>query len=199
MESARQIIRVAGDPRVALGEVIARCAAEVDDPAWEAIAAIDFEGAWQRDERWFDDLIAAEPPDLAVTGLWFGVFNPVYVDDVAVSDFYAAGSTHFGSNPEWMCHLDWWPDGRYAHSKAQEEIYRLGSQGSADAEHLADYVVTFAHAALTVRRLVERPGAIKALARDPGLAIAVGHDSGDGILLGTLTTTEFERGACDWI
>ncbi len=179
--------------------MISRCAAEVDDPAWEAISTIDFEAAWQRDERWFDDLVTDEPPDPAVTGIWFGIFNPVYVDDLVVSDFYAAGSTHFGSDPEWMCQLDWWPDRRYAHSEAQEKIYRLGSQGSAEAGHLADYVVTFSHAALTVRRLVERPAAINALARDSGLAIAVGHDSGDGVLLGTLTTKGFERGACDWV
>jgi hypothetical protein len=200
MDIARDAIRDSADPRIALRDVIERCAAESADPAWGPVAEIDFERIWETDRVWFDGLVRDEPPGDAINGLWFGVFNPVRDDGVVASDFYAAGSSRFGDDPEWMAHLEWWPENRYAHSDAQAQIYELGSRGSPDTAHLADYVLTFAHAALTARRLLEEPSpAVTTLAALSPLAVAVGHDSGDGVLLGTLTPTGFERGRCDWI
>lgn len=200
MEFARTQIRDSSDARAALQAIVDRCAGEAPDPCWDTIGRIDFDAAWRAEEGWFEELLASEPPAREINGLWFGIFNPVY-DEGPVSDFYAAGSSHFGADPEWMCQLDWWPEARYAHSEAQAEIYQQGSAGSADAAYLADYVMTFAHASLAIQRLLLQPReALTQLARTHGqVAVAVGHDSGDAVLLGTLRTNGLERGDCAWI
>lgn len=199
MEFARNTIRDAVDPRAAVTAVIRRCADAVPDPAWATIERIDLGASWQREQQWFVDLLRSDPPGPEVTGLWFGVFNAEYDDGIVVSDFYVAGSPTFGADPEWMCSLDWWPDGRYATSEAQAQIYRIASTSAGSVLEIADYVLTFTHAALTARRLVELPEAVDRLAAGRTLGVGVGHDSGDAILIGEITSTGFERGDCDWI
>lgn len=198
MEFARDMIRDEADPVAAFSAVLRRCADAFPDAAWAAIEGIDFDASWRQEQQWFDELLRTDPPGLEVSGLWFGVFNGEHEEGVVVSDFYLAGSPSFDSDPEWMCSLDWWPDGRYASSEAQAQIYRIASESSASALEVADYVLTFTHAALTARRLMELPVTGEKLAGRT-LGVGVGHDSGDAILLGHLTAIGFERGPCDWI
>jgi hypothetical protein len=114
-----------------------------------------------------------------------------------VSDLYIAGSAHYPSD-DWVSDQDWEPTGRYAHSPAQAEMYRLAAEGS-EVLGIVDYVLTFAHAAATVNDSIDQTESDLSLGGAQRRGIAVGHDSGDALLLGELTARGLDRSASDWI
>jgi hypothetical protein len=197
MEFSRDSLRAHRDLR-AVTLTIERCAEDAPDPIWREIAGIDFEGSFVATAAWFEHVLAIEPPSQDINALWFGVFNPEYEGEAVTSDFYVAGSRTYGTDGEWMCDLPWWPVERFAESVSRAAIYRLGATRSADVLHLADYIVTLTHAAATVSMLMSSPP-IQALLSDRVLAVAVGYDSGDAVLLGMNSSSVFEVGDCPWV
>ena len=117
---------------------------------------------------------------------------------MAGSDFYIAGSAHYPSD-DWISDHDWEPAGRFAHSPAQADMYQLAATEGSEVLAVVDYVLTFAHAAATVNDLIVQTESSLFLGGSQRRGIAVGHDSGDALLLGELTARGFDRSGSDWI
>jgi hypothetical protein len=190
------MIRAGSGASVVVPAAIELCKPVAVSETWDRIASVGWASDREHCRRWFVALLAAEPPVQAINGFWFGIFNPVRAGEAA-SDFYVTGSQTFPSD-DWLFDTAWRPVGRYAQSPAQALIYRLGAEGGDDVLAVADYVLTFAHAAGTVNDFIEDLGKLLhggASSR----AVAVGHDSGDAMFLGTLTAAGMDRSSADWI
>jgi hypothetical protein len=184
------------------------CQELLPDPVWEQVRVIDWATSSAQSREWLAALLGAEPPGKSITGFWFGIFNPIYADPppsvadlskVATSDFYIQGSATYPED-DWVFDRSWLPDGRYAHSHAQNQIYRIaaGSVGD-EVLRIADYVLTFAHASGTVNSLIDRIDRKLTLGPAPVRAVAVGHDSGDAIFLGVVGRAGIDRTKAGWI
>jgi len=191
MRTVVELTRRGSNASFLMTTAIDLCRSISSAPVWEQIAAIDWDADREHCRKWILALLDAETPGPSITGLWFGIFNPVRDGDVG-SDFYITGSSSYPSD-DWMLESAWTPTGRYAQSPAQAQIYQFAAQGGGDALALADYILTFAHAAGRVNDFVEH--STKALMLGGALArgIAVGHDSGDGVFLGELTSNGMNR------
>jgi hypothetical protein len=184
------------------------CQQVLPHSTWEQVREIDWAKSTAESTHWLGTLLAAQPPGANITGFWFGVFNPIYDDSspgetglrrAGTSDFYIQGSAGYPKN-DWIFDDSWKPTGRYAHSFGQERIYRIAT-GQVDEEVLsiADYILTFAHAAGMVNTLIDRVDRKLWLGPVPRRGIAVGHDSGDAIFLGALAQTGLDRTGAGWI
>ena len=165
--------------------------------SWRQVRAIDWTGSLVESQIWFTGLLGASPPPPSITGFWFGIFNPIRTDE-PLSDFYVLGSAKYPEE-EWFFEQDWRPEARYATSQAQAEIYRRGLAGGAEVGSIADYVLTFAHAAATVNDLVSTTDRGLLLGGSAVKGIAVGHDSGDALFLGEVTAQGVDRSKSDWV
>ena len=185
-----------------------QCQQVLPHSAWERVRQVDWAKSMEESTQWLGTLLAAEPPGANITGFWFGIFNPIYGDPrlgetdlgrVGTSDLYIQGSAGYPEN-DWIFDDSWKPTGRYANSFGQDRIYRIAS-GQVDEEVLsiADYVLTFAHAAGMVNTLIDRVDRNLWLGPVPRRGIAVGHDSGDAIFLGALVQTGLDRTGAGWI
>jgi hypothetical protein len=178
------------------------------DSIWEQIRAIDWAMSRKQSHQWLEALLVSEPPGANITGFWFGIFNPIYADpppadsnlsESATSDFYIQGSATYPVN-DWVFDRAWRPAERYAHSFGQDQIYRLAfNQIEDEVLSIADYVLTFAHAAGMVNTLIESVDRSLWLGSVQRRGIAVGHDAGDAIFLGDLVRAGFDRGGAGWI
>ena len=175
----------------AMNELIAQCAQAMPHGDWPSFAGLAFADDVDRLQSWLETLLSREPPGTEIDGLWFGLFNPIYDGDHPTADLYAAGGHYDPSDPEWMCDLAWFPNGRYAQSQVLGDIYRLAYQ---DPDHGlgndAEFPLCLAYAGLAVRTLAERIGeTLRGGATRRGLT--VGFDSGDWLCVGTLTEAGF--------
>lgn len=197
MQAVAASVKTGAGVQEIVPRAIALCREIEPEAEWDRFVNLD----WERDSRhahdWLRSLLRDDPPDAAITGFWFGLFNPL-VDGQAASDFYIAGSAHYPSG-DWTRDQDWQPAQRYARSPAQAEMYRLAENGGSAVVAVVDYVLTFAHAAATVNDLIARtePRLLLGSARRRGFA--VGHDSGDALFLGELGERGLDRSASDWL
>jgi len=178
------------------------------DSTWEQIRTIDWVMSTKQSHQWLAALLASEPPGANITGFWFGIFNPIYADpqpadstlsESATSDFYIQGSACYPAN-DWIFDHAWRPAERYAHSFGQDRIYRLAvNQVQGEVLSIADYVLTFAHAAGMVNTLIQSVDRNLWLGSVQRRGIAVGHDEGDAIFLGDLGRAGLDRGGAGWI
>jgi hypothetical protein len=138
-----------------------------------------------------------EPPDAPLKGLWFGLFNPCPDGRTPVADLYVCGSDRFDPDPydnSWAVGPNWWPDSRYANSEVLAEVYRIAYRQretqAAQREPLgndAEYPLCLAYSAFAVQELLRQVESSLLLGPSDSLGVAVGFDSGDSVLLGTLT------------
>jgi hypothetical protein len=191
MRTVVELARRGSDASVLMTTAIGLCRNISAAAVWEQIAAIDWDADREHCRRWILALLDVETPGPSITGLWFGIFNPVRDGHIG-SDFYVMGSSSYPSD-DWMLESAWTPARRYAHSPAQAEIYRLAAQGGADALAVADYILTFAHAASRVNDFVGHLDRALMLGGAAARGVAVGHDSGDAVFLGELTSTGMDR------
>jgi hypothetical protein len=136
------------------------------------------------------------PPEVALKGLWFGLFNPCPDGRTPVAEIYISGSDRFDPDPldnSWAAGPDWWPDGRYANSAVLADIYRIAYRQGACATELegclgndAEYPLCLGYGAFAVRELLSRIDPALVLGRSDSLGVAVGFDSGDFVLVGRL-------------
>jgi hypothetical protein len=129
--------------------------------------------------------------------LWFGLFNPCPDGRTPVADVYVCGSERFEPDPNdngWAVGPDWWPDARYADSAVLADIYRIAyRQDSRVAERKsalkndAEYPLCLGYGAFAVRAVLEQVDSSLILGESSSIGVAVGFDSGDFVLLGSLT------------
>ena len=141
----------------------------------------------------------ASPPRRPLSGLWFGLYNPILSGET-VADLYVAGSERFypvvGDNG-WAVGPEWWPEGRYARSPVLADVYRVAYPSSAAAgsesgdqrwlQNDAEYPLCLGYAAFAAQALLGQIEPATILRASRSLGVAVGFDSGDFILIGQLT------------
>jgi hypothetical protein len=98
-----------------------------------------------------------------------------------------------------MVDPEWWPRRRYAPSTVQTLLPSIGYADGNDVGSLAGYAVTVTHAAASVNAIVDAVGPSEILGGRASLAIAVGHDSGDALLLGVLRGAELDDRDFGWV
>jgi hypothetical protein len=137
-------------------QVIALCERAQPHPDWGKLRKLDVDADLCHLEQWLQGVLERESPAPSITGLWFGVFNPIK-EGQATADLYVAGNPYDPNNSDWVCNPKWWPDGRYAESKVMDRIYRVAHDPSED--HLgndAEYPLCLAYGILAVTGLARR-------------------------------------------
>ena len=116
-------------------DLIRWCSARRPHRDWGRLGRIRWEEDVQRLARWLESVLRDEPPAPTVTGLWFGIFNPV-VEDSASADLYVAGNPYSG-DPDWAVAPAW--EAPAARSAALAEIYKLAYDGDEALGNDAEY------------------------------------------------------------
>ena len=172
------------DLETGMARVLEACATTRPHIDWARLAELDFGGDLTRVRTWFAQLITEDPPGDEITGLWFGVFNPVGAEEPMLTDVYVTGAVYAGRDHDWTCDPTWAPGRRYARSHALAEVGRIAYADRPDAlGNDAEYPVCLAYAALAARDVTR--DLAESLGRVPRV-IAVGFDAGDVLCLGAL-------------
>lgn len=197
MQSVAASLKVGAGVSTLVPQALELCRQLEPHGSWDAYKDLN----WSEDARhcrdWFERLLQDSTPGPAITGFWFGIFNPVRQGHAA-SDFYVTGSAQYPSD-DWIFSQDWEPIGRYAYSPAQSAIYGLADSSSPHVLAVVDYILTFAHAAATVNDLMHDIESSLWLGGSERRGVAVGHDSGDALFLGELSPQGLDRSAADWV
>jgi hypothetical protein len=154
---------------------------------WGEIAKLDFEADVAAMAKWLEGVLQSEPPPSTVKAFWFGIFNPVY-DGVTTSDTYIARANEFDPDDEsfdWACDPAYFPDDRYAHSQILHRIYQTVT--GSPASLMGEYILCPAYTAFAVRDLAKRLDKQLWLGNSKERGLAVGFDSGDAIILESLS------------
>lgn len=122
-----------------------------------------------------------------INGLWFGIYNPAN-GRWPIADFHVCGAASFidsRDNNSWASDITWAPDDR-AYSPVLEAIYKIAYRDNGLSNN-AEYPLCLAYTALAVRDLLTELNPSLFLRNSDSVGVAVGFDSGDFIILGTLT------------
>lgn len=179
-----------------MDRLIDQCEAQLPHPDWSLLRSLPY-----RDlnllRGWLETPFIEEPPSRPLSGLWFGLFNPCPDGRTPTADIYVCGSERFHAAPDdcsWAVGPDWWPGARYAESEILAGIYRISyRQGQPDAAREqglngnAEYPLCLGYGAFAVRELLAQIPPELILQQSKSLGIGVGFDSGDFVLVGTLT------------
>lgn len=173
--------------RESMDRIIAKCAKGHPHSDWEKFAALPYDDLDDLRD-WVEKPFREEPSKKKLSGLWFGLFNPVY-SGKPVADIYVCGSTRFDPSPDdnsWAVGPDWWPESRYAHSSILAKVYKIAYRKDGLAND-AEYPLSLAYGGLAIRDLLRgaKPSVFLGMSRS--LGIAVGFDSGDFVLVGKLS------------
>jgi len=193
---AIEIIRSGIDPRKGFQQFLKECAKVLAHPAWESLMRLNVPADLAHHDKWLRSVLESEPPAPEINGLWFGITDPfVDQDGIVVGyELYVSGSSRFdASDPtfEWAASPEYWPNRRYSSSEVFHALGRLAEQHQLPYQ-LADDVVPLLYAALVVDWLSNRVPRLM-LGGAPSRAIAVGHDEGDGLLVGSVDAAGYHR------
>lgn len=173
---------VSGAPvKDVLAAAIDVCEARRPLEIWHELRELSLAADLRCMRDWWHDLLACEPPEDEINGLWFGLFNPV-VDGRTSAGMYVSGSRSWPS-ADWACDTEWWPDGRYAPSMVLAELHSRTAETGDSAVAYYGFFLTLAYAGATVVSLVGDTNPVD-LAGANGRGIAFGHDSGDCFEIG---------------
>ena len=181
-------------------ELISESASRQPHPDWALVGALDWSAEVMRLAGWLTTLMSDEPAGAQMTGVYFGLFNPV-VDGETVADLYVAGAPRDASDPEWCCAVasHWWPKGRYSNSPLLAQIYRLAYQDEGvPLGNDMEYPIVLGFACMAVRELVDRIPGASWLGTAVERWLVIGFDSGDRLQLGRITADGFSP-ALDWV
>ncbi|MDP8908182.1 MAG: hypothetical protein M3N47_03500 [Chloroflexota bacterium] len=204
-EETEAAVKSTTDVRDGLARIIGLCATSQPHSDWDRFRELDIESDLAHLERWMQGVLTSDPPGASITGLWFGLFNPIR-DGVPTADLYVAGSPYNPDDEEWNIPLRWRPATGEARSSVLDGIYRiaypdfLAHGGSTQAEkeaydeamnsllgNEAEYPLCLAYAGLAVRWLATQLEPELLLADATERVLVTGFDSGDYICIGTLT------------
>lgn len=155
---------------------------------WNALRKLDFDSDLQNLKKWLGHLLTHDPPPDYVKAFWFGLFNPV-INGKSTCGLYAAGTETFDGKDEdfeWACDPTWFPNGRYAESQVLIAISKQLNRADETVSSY-EYVLCLGYAGLVVTHLAETLSLSEWLGETSSRALAIGFDSGTGILLGSFT------------
>lgn len=204
-EETEATVKSTTDVRDGLTRIIDLCAASQPHNEWDRFRELPIESDLAHLQRWMSGVLSSDPPSASITGLWFGLFNPVR-HELPTADLYVAGAPYDPDDDEWNIPLRWRPEGGEAGSSVLDGIYRIaypevGAHGaSSPAEHDAysdamknllgndaEYPLCLAYAGLAVRWLATRLESDLLLGDATERVLVTGFDSGDYICIGALT------------
>jgi hypothetical protein len=184
----------------AMSEIIDECARHCPHPDWALFRRLDIDVDLEHLRGWLVDAFETPPPE-RISGLWFGLFNPIR-DGEAVADMYVCGSPYDPENQDWACAVSWKPPGAYADSSVLRDVYRIdwdegtfreeGRQKGGENVCAAEFPLCLGYGALAVRWLLSEIDPRIVLGDAHQRAIFVGFDSGDHICIGALTDDGLE-------
>jgi len=175
------------EPETGFFQYIDECERAVPHHAWEQFRPLDVGADLDHLARWLQSILETEPPPPAVNGLWFGISDPFVGASRRVIGYelYLCGSTHFSPADrvfDWAVDPEYMPERRYARSNIFHLLGTIASQHQMPSQ-LADNAVPLAYAGVVVNWLARREWK-RIVGVGEFRAIAVGHDEGDGFLLG---------------
>lgn len=191
----RSIVDDATDIGDGVSALVDMCQQHHDWDGWSRVREFDYFEDKQRLERWLKRVLKNQPPTRTIKAFWFGLYNPL-VSRKPTSDVYLSGSREFTASEtdfEWACGPAYFPNQRYAKSKALRHIYATVSEGGEGIPTLGEYVVCLGYAAIAIKLLASELDSKLWLGTLKQRAVAVGFDSGDGMLLGYLTPDGWQR------
>lgn len=164
--------------------VIQFCAREVPHPDWAPLHALDVDGDASHLREWLETIMHATSPPAEVTGLWFGLFNPI-VDGRPTADVRVIGAPYSSEDPDWIFRERWGQGTPRAGSAVLDAVLQI-AYGREDSLGIdAEYPLCLVYAALAIRQLAQSMG--PELLRDAEQRVLnVGFDSGDFICIGAL-------------
>jgi hypothetical protein len=176
---------LAADGRISdsMSRLVTACREERPHPDWDDLEGLAYDDVFPMVE-WLTRVFREEPSSAALSGLWFGLFNP-WVEGRVSGDIGVCGSTRFDrdSGNEWAVGAEWAPHGGDAQSTVLDAIcataHRDGGLGNE-----AEWPLTLGYGALVVRSVLESVTPTLILGPSERLGIAVGFNSGDHLLLG---------------
>ncbi len=168
---------------VGMQDLICWCAERHPHKDWQRLAAIRWDEDLCRLAVWLDFVLRDQPPQRTITGLWFGLFNPV-VEEGAAADLYVAGNP-YDADGEWAVSPRWVAPA--ARSIALAEMYRIAYENKKGLGNDAEYPLALGYAALAVRTLGTALNRRVLLGKAPSRTLEVGFDSGDSMVVGTLS------------
>ncbi|MFP2908316.1 hypothetical protein ACLESD_25340 [Pyxidicoccus sp. 3LFB2] len=167
--------------------IIEFCETARPHPDWSALRNLDAAGDLQQLQRWLETVIRTMAPPAPVTGLWFGLFNPV-VQGRVTADLHVLGAPYDANDPEWLFRQRWGGDTPDASSTVLDAIYRVAYGRENGLGNDAEYPLCLAYAALAVRHLAKLMG--PTLLGDAAQRVLhVGFDSGDFLCIGAVQKT----------
>ena len=182
------VLRVESSLDDGMASLIDFCAEHEKWRGWNALRKLEFSTDRSRLSRWLKGLLTKAPPPKPIKAYWFGLFNPI-VDGKTTCGIYVAGASAFDPEDdtfEWACDPAYFPDGRYAQSQVLGEIYQSVAKKAGGASY-GEYVLCLGYVGLVVKHLAIKFGPETWLGAARSRALAVGFDSGDGVLLGSVT------------
>jgi hypothetical protein len=206
LELVDRVVNSGADVRECMEQLIAHCERQCPGTAWEAVRALDIEDDIENLTTRLKMILAAAPPPPSIRAYWFGVFN-TDTEQGPTCALYVSGAVRYDPDDEmfdWACPSDdsYLPADRFLESRVLHEMYQIlqesgqyefpkrckrkGLCGGGNHCWLGDYVLSLGYACLAVREmctnlvhdLVSPEGAV--------ITIAVGYDSGDGIVIGAI-------------
>lgn len=187
-QSARMIADVATNPLpVASGmgwwfDYCEKVASE-REALWKRLRNLDFQKDADNLSQWLKRLLKKEPPPEKISGLWFGLFNPVLDDGDPSCQMYVGGSSAFdpdSDSNEWACQLSWRPKGQYSTSQVLTELYRpVEAITKGQVSYLGEPFLCHGYIALVVANWCHGPMRANLLGDAAVRAVVMGHDSGD--------------------
>lgn len=189
-EHTEQIVKSATTLRSGMTQLLDYCAANSPAPVWSSIPRLNFERDSAQLLRWLENVLSTEPPSEEINAFWFGLFNPILDNNEASCGLYVSGSTQFDPEDEtgdWAVVSDdsYLPEGRYAASSVLQRIHRLVTED--DDGQIGEYVLCLGYASLAVREICRSLNPKLLLGQRQSRAIAVGFDSGDFIILDSVS------------
>jgi hypothetical protein len=164
-------------------ELIAWCSARRPHRDWDRLGRIRWGRDVQHLARWLESLLRDQPPAAKITGLWFGLFNPI-VKGSASADLRVAGNP-YAADPDWACAPAW--KAPAAGSAALAKMYKLAYDGDEALGNDAEYPLALGYAALAVRMLAATLDRTILIGSAQSRTFEVGFDSGDSMVVAKLT------------
>lgn len=180
--------------------VIDICERESAHPDWAALRAIDWTADAEALRVWFDRVLAAEPPEAPLRGLYFALCQPMMDSGGVTTDMQCVGTAEYDANDrslEWLFSRHYFPEA-YAESAALHQLYGIAYGTYSPVEQVdgvlgndAEWPVGLAYAVLAARMILECRSVSESPATAGAVGVAAGWGGGDMVLIGELTEVGF--------
>jgi hypothetical protein len=210
LEFVDRVVKSGAELRECMDQLIAYCEEQCPGTAWEAVRALDIDEDIENLTTRLKIILAAAPPPQDIRAYWFGIYNPDTEDGPSCA-LYVSGAPRFDQDDEtfdWACPAEdsYLPEDRFLESRVLHELYQIlqesglhtfpkpckreGLCGGENHCWLGDYVLSLGYSCLAVREICTN--LVEDLVSPEGstITIAVGYDSGDGIVIGSIEGDE---------